>query len=179
MNIIREKILLLLLGGLAFGCSYTPRKQFIVLKTFSKEWDKINRKELREGINYLYKLKFVEKKENGEGVTRVFITEKGKLKALSSQLENLKNKKGEWDGKWRMVSFDIPELYKKGRDALRYKLKYIGFRELQKSVFIFPYDCQKEIASLVDLFELKKYVRFGILEMIDNGDNLKRLFKFE
>jgi len=179
MNKTREKILLLLLGGLAFGCSYTASRQFRVLKTISKEWKKIDKKELREGINYLYRLEFIEKREGDDGSVNIYITEKGELKALNNQLEILKNKKEKWDGKWRMVAFDIPEQYKRGRDALRHKLKYIGFKELQKSVFIFPYDCKKEIAFLVDLFELKKYVRFGVLESVDNSDYLKKVFNLE
>jgi DNA-binding transcriptional regulator PaaX len=93
------------------------------------------------------------------------------------QLQNLKTKKEKWDGKWRMVAFDIPERFKRGRDALRHKLKNIGFRELQKSVFVFPYDCQKEMSSLVELFGLKQYVRFGVLELLDNEDVLKKIFE--
>ena len=33
-------------------------------------------------------------------------------------------------------AFDIPEKFKKGRDALRWRLKKSGFRELQKSILI-------------------------------------------
>ena len=174
---IKEKILLLLLRGLAFGCSYTAGKQWRVLKTISKEWSRLDRKKLREGINDLCRINAIDKIKNNDGSITVKLTEKGELKALNIQLENLKNKKDKWDGKWRMVAFDIPEKYKKGRDAFRQKLKGIGFRELQKSVFVFPYDCEKEMFFLIKLFELKKYVRFGVFEFIDNGDDLKKVFK--
>lgn len=177
MKKIREKILLLLLGGLAFGCSYTGNRQAMVLKTISKEWKRIKQKELREGISYLYKLKFIDKKENSDGLVEVFLTDKGRLKSLNYKLDNIKNKKENWDGKWRMVAFDIPEKYKKGRDALRQKLKKIGFCELQKSVLITPFDCQKEIELLVNYFNLNKYVRFGLLEFIDNSNYFKNYFK--
>jgi len=177
MNEIKEKILLLLLGGLAFGCSYTPHKQFRVLKTISKEWKKIDSKELREGISYLSRLEFIEKEEGKNGIITLLLTKKGKLKALNFQLEEIKNKKDKWDGKWRMVAFDIPEKYKRGRNALRNKLKKIGFCELQKSVLITPYDCEKEIMLLVKFFELEKYVRFGILESVDNESYLQKFFK--
>ena len=177
MNEIREKILLLLLGGLALGCSITPNRQWSVLKTVSREWKKLDRKKFRYEVNSLNRYKFIRKKENKDGSFEVLLTEKGELKALNIQLENLKNKKEKWDGKWRMVAFDIPEKYKRGRDALRHKLKSIGFRELQKSVFVFPYGCQKEIAFLVKVFNLEKYVRFAVLEMVDNEDYLKSIFK--
>lgn len=177
MNRIREKILLLLMGGATFGYSITPGQQWRVLETISKEWQKINKKDLREGIKYLYKLEFIDKEKNSDGTIALLLTKKGRLKSLNKQLDNIKNKKEKWDGKWRMVAFDIPERHKKGRDALRQKLKKIGFCELQKSVFITPYKCKEEISLLVKFFNLDKYVRFGILELIDNESYFKKFFK--
>ena len=176
MNEFREKLLLLLLGGLAFGCSYTPGKQRMVVKTILREWGKLNKKELQEGIAYLYRLKYIDKNQNEDDLSAIILTKKGKLKALNYQLNNIKNKKEKWDGKWRMVAFDIPNKYKKGRDALRQKLKRIGFCKLQESVFITPYNCKEEISDLVVFFELDKYVRIGILESIDNDKYFKKLF---
>lgn len=177
MNRTKEKILLLLLGGLAFGCSYTAHNQWRVLKTVSREWKKLNSKELREGISYLYRLEFIDKKESKNGLVKLLLTEKGRLKALNYKLENIKNKKEKWDRKWRMVAFDIPERYKRGRDALRQKLKKIGFCELQKSVLITPYDCREEIELLVRYFNLDKYVCFGVLESVANENYFKKIFK--
>jgi len=177
MSATKEKILLLLLGGLAFGCSYTPGRQRWVLRTISKEWKKINQNELRTEMSNLYRFKFVNKTKNKDGSVSVVLTEKGKFKALNYKLENIKNKKEKWDGKWRMVAFDIPQPYKKGRDALRRKLKKIGFCELQKSVLITPFNCLEEISCLVNFFNLGKYVRFGVLESIDNEKYLKVFFK--
>ena len=178
MNKVREKILLLLLGGLAFGYSITPGKQRRVLKIISKEWNKIDRRELLKGISYLCRVGFIEENiHNGE--VMISPTQKGKLKLLNIKLDDIKNKNKKWDDKWRMVAFDIPEKYKRGRDALRRKLKKIGFCELQKSVLITPYDCKEEIIDLVKLFELEKYVRFGILEFVDNESYLKNAFKID
>ena len=177
MNKIRENILLLLMGGLAFGYSYTPGMQGRVLKTFSKEWKRINGKELKEGIDYLYRLKYIDKKGAGYDIGKLTLTQKGRLKSLDCRLSNLKNKKEKWDDKWRMVCFDIPEKYRQGRNALRNKLKKIGFRELQKSVLITPYDCKEEIMFLVKFFELEKYVRFGVLEYVDNEISLRTFYK--
>ena len=177
MNEIKEKILLFLLGGLAFGCSYTFENQRKVLKVISREWGEINQKELRRNINDLYRYEFVGKTKKEDGSIGFFLTEKGKWRALNCQLDNIKNKKEKWDGKWRMVAFDIPEKYKIGRDALRHKLEKIGFCGLQESVFITPYDCKEEIIGLVKFFELDKYVRFGILEYVDNESYFKKFFK--
>lgn len=48
------------------------------------------------------------------------------------------NKK--WDGKWRIVIFDIAEASKVVRENIRYKLKELGFGMLQKSVWLSPHD---------------------------------------
>ena len=177
MDNTKEKILLLLLGGLALACCRTPGRQWRVVSSVSREWKKLNPEKLKRNIDDLYRYEFVGKTKKEDGSVGFFLTGKGKSRALNFQLENIKNKKEKWDGKWRMVAFDIPQKSRKGRDALRRKLKKIGFCELQKSVFITPYNCREEIELLVDFFKLDQYVRFGVLEYVDNEAHFKRIFK--
>lgn len=177
MDNTKEKILLLLLAGLALGCCYTPHKQWVVLKTVSREWKRLSPKKLHRSVNDLCRYAFIERTKKEDGSTGFYLTEKGKWRALNYRLENIRNKKEKWDGKWRMVSFDIPQNNKKGRDALRWKLKKIGFCELQKSVLITPYDCIEEVDGLVKFFNLKKYVRLGVLNYLDNEEHFKKFFK--
>lgn len=54
----------------------------------------------------------------------------------------------QWDKLWRIVAYDFPEQQRSHRNALRYVLKKIGFLQIQKSVWIFPYDT----SLLSDLF---------------------------
>jgi len=176
MSIIKQKILLLLSAGIAFGYSYTSQKQWKIIKGTTNEWKKINEKELRDEIRKLYQIKWIEKEEKADGSYTILLTDKGKLKTLTYHFQEMKIKKKNWDGKWRIVIFDIPEKLKKSRDALRRKLKNLGFYELQKSAFVFPYQCQNEIEFVIEFFNLRKYVRFGILERIDNGLYLKKIF---
>ncbi len=169
MDNVREKILLLLLGGLALGCARTPGKQRMVYRMIASEWKRFNQKELKEGIYYLHRLNYIDVNNR--------LTKKGKFKALNCQLDNIKNKKEKWDGKWRMVAFDIPEKYKRGRNALRQKLKKIGFCQLQQSVFATPYRCEKEMKELIEYFEMEKYVRIALVEWLDNEKDFKKNFK--
>jgi len=53
-----------------------------------------------------------------------------------------------WDGKWRMVIFDIKERQRKRRDELRLLLESAGFIKLQQSVWVHPYACDEFIALL-------------------------------
>ena len=173
---IQQKILLLLFGGLAFGLSYTPRNHLRILRGVAKGWKKINEDDLKREIRNLYRTKMIEKKERPDGTVTITLTDKGKFKALTYKFRDMKIEKGNWDGKWRIVIFDIPEKSKRGRDALREKLKEIGFHELQKSVFVSPYNCKNEVEFIIEFFDLRKYVRFGILDSIDNAVHLKNIF---
>lgn len=174
-----KKILLLLFKGLEFGYSYTFRNQWKVLDSLSKEWEKIDERELKNKINQLYRSRAIKRKENPDGSVSIFLTEKGKVKALNYVFEDIKIKKSKWDGMWRIVTFDIPEKKRAGRDALREKIKQAGFYELQKSVWICPYDCKNEVDFIVEFFDLRKYVRFCILSFIDNELHLKKIFKLK
>ncbi|OGZ79582.1 MAG: hypothetical protein A2528_01865 [Candidatus Staskawiczbacteria bacterium RIFOXYD2_FULL_37_9] len=176
MAALKEKILLLLFGGLAFGCAYTPQKQWKVIKTISVEWKKIDKKELFAEIHRLYRSKLVKRITNSDGTLTFILTEKGKLRALTYSFEHMKIEKKDWDGKWRFIVFDVPEKFRTGRDALRWKIKKLGFYELQKSVFIFPYKCEDEINFIIEFFGIRKYVRYGIIDFIDNKAHLKQIF---
>lgn len=173
---LKQKTLLLLLGGIALGYSYTPRKQWKIIKEVSRAWKDIDRKRLRDEINNLYRSKLIKKKENIDNSCTIVLTDKGKLRALTYYFDKMKIKPEKWDGKWRMIAFDIPEKFKKGREALREKLKKMGFYEFQKSIWIYPYKCKDEMDFIIEFFGLRKYVRFGILESVDNELHLKKIF---
>lgn len=168
--------MLLLLGGVAFGFSYTTNRQWRVIKNIEKEWQKINRKELPSEIKNLYKSKLVEKRQNPNGSLTLVLTNKGKLEALTYYFNEMKIEKTNWDGKWRFVVFDVPEKFRRGRDSLREKIKRLGFYELQKSVFVFPYECRNEIEFIVEFFGIRKYVRYGTMDYIDNDSRLREVF---
>lgn len=173
---IKEKLLLLLYGGVAFGYSITPHRQWEVVCEIAKEWNNIDKRKLYATIRNLYKSKLVDKKENPDGSYTLFLTDKGKIKALTYHFQDIKINGGNWDGKWRMVVFDIPDGLRKKRDALREKLNAIGFYKLQESVFVFPYKCEDELDFLIEFFNLRKFVRCAIIESIDNNLHLKSIF---
>jgi phenylacetic acid degradation operon negative regulatory protein len=73
-----------------------------------------------------------------------------------------------WDKKWRMVIFDIPEVTRRDRDFLRSQLQWLGFLELQKSVWIFPYEIKSELGDFIKLcnIELNGDIRFYSTQML-------------
>lgn len=65
-----------------------------------------------------------------------------------------------WDGKWRVVIFDIREKRRKARSQLRALLSGAGFLRLQDSVWIYPYPCD-EFIGLV-----RAHLKSGTGEML-------------
>lgn len=64
--------------------------------------------------------------------------------------------KRKWDGKWRVVIFDINEINRLTRDLLRLKLKELGFGMLQESVWITPHDIARDIREFLEARKLKE-----------------------
>jgi DNA-binding transcriptional regulator PaaX len=149
------------------------KEGLFILDDFSHWNKKVDKKQIRDTIRDLNKRKLIKKKDNYNGSILISLTEKGRLRAINTRFKNFYNRKEKWDGKWRMVAFDIPDECKKGRNALRYRLRLGGFYELQESLFLYPYDCKREIEDFVGLFKLEKYVRFALIDFIDNEKDIK------
>lgn len=174
---LTEKILLQLADFVDFRLSYTYKRHMGIDGRMIRKL--IPKKSFEDKISYLRKEKFIEKKIAYDGSVLITLTEKGVYRALKIKFNKMSREKKIWDEKWRLIAFDIPENCRKGRNALRYRMKIGGFFELQKSLFIYPYDCKKEIEAVVKLFKLEKYVRFALIDFIDNEDFLKRKFKLK
>ena len=174
----QQKLLLLLMGGLTLSLSRNPRQYFRTLKAIGKGYAEIERQALKNAITDLYKSKILEQKENTDGSLTIVLTENGKRKALTYQIDEMKIKKAQkWDKRWRIVLFDIPEKKKKIREAIRHHLKNLDFFEYQKSVFVQPYDCKNEIEYIIEFYNIRKYVRFIMADSLDNELHLINHFK--
>lgn len=174
----KQKILLLLFTGVALGFSRSPKNYFRILEGIPVAWKEINRKRLYEVVHEFYNERLIDYKEDNDGNVKIVLTKEGNKKALQFKFDEMEIKKpAKWDKKWRIVIFDIPEKNKKAREALRGKLKDLGFKELQKSVFIHPFECEEEIDFVVEVFQIRPYVRFIRAESITNEEQLKIKFK--
>lgn len=170
----QKKILLLLSAGIALGLTGSPRRQFAVARELAHEWRAINRSNLKRSIASLYESKIVEEKRHADGTITLILTKKGKRQALRFNVEKMKVVTPKrWDGKWRIVIYDIPERLRRLRGELHAQLHMLGFHELQHSVFVHPFPCEKEIEFLVELYDARKYVRFIVADSIDNEFHLR------
>lgn len=81
-----------------------------------------------------------------------------------------------WDGRWRVLIFDIPEKRKWLRNRLRDTLSAVGFRMLQKSVWVYPFDCEDFITLLKADFKIGKDILYLIVEGLENDSYLRDYF---
>lgn len=80
--------------------------------------------------------------------------------------------KESWDGKWRIIMFDIPEKRKENRNWLRWQLVSLDYKPLQKSVFIGKQPLAEDFYEEILLRKLNQCVRLMTVGEIDNGDFL-------
>lgn len=140
--------------------------------------DKYKREDLHRAKRTIAALKhrrFIEVEIGPEGQV-LKLTEKGKEKALKCYLKALVLKYKKWDGKWRIFIFDIPTKLNRKRDILREFLDNMGFRILQKSIYISPYPCREEIEAIVEYLQLKSYIKFFEADFVDDHEILKKRF---
>lgn len=136
-----------------------------------------NKTQVRNSFYNLKKkgyLKYIE----DEKTAKIYLTKKGLELFRRYGFENLKmavNKK--WDGKWSVVTFDIPERLKKARNSISWKLKDLGFYPLQKSIFVYPYECKDEIDFVGDYFFARKHIYIIGADKIEREDTIKKHFK--
>lgn len=93
------------------------------------------------------------------------LSSKGKSRILSLKIKLLDKEKNK-DNAWLMVLFDIPEKLRKSRDFFRQNLHELGFEQLQKSVWVTPYNVINELKELIEFGNLEKFVKFLLVKEI-------------
>lgn len=123
-----------------------PQLPYVILKkTIKRKFGQTyNKKQLIGATNYLKRKKFIAYENRGNKI-RFVLTKLGQNKLSQITINEITIKRTPWDQQWRLVSFDIPEESKKLRELFRKKLKRLSFFHFQRSVFITPFACEKEI----------------------------------
>ena len=105
------------------------------------------------------------------------LTQKGEKELRQMQLSDFSVKKPrKWDGKWRVLIFDIPERKRWLRDNIRRALLSIGFIKLQNSVWVYPYDCEDYINLLKADIGVGKDLLYMIVDSLEYDERLRKKF---
>ncbi|MCR4325812.1 MAG: hypothetical protein NUV59_03320 [Patescibacteria group bacterium] len=115
---------------------------------------------------------------NANGRLRLTAKGQSELSRLQAK-EMLRDRPRRWDGRWRILIFDIPEYRKSVRVKLRRTLISVGFMRLQDSVWIYPYDCEDFIVLLKADFRIGKDVLYMIVDELEGDMRVRDYFGLE
>lgn len=155
-NLVKETLLALAVaGGVIILASLSPNFFSYVARDYFKEKDKRLIKARARRLRELQKRKLVIFKEVGGGKVRIELTKNGKLLVREYNLEDMKLKiPQKWDGRWRLITYDIPVRQRKASNAFREKIRQMGLFQLQRSIWVSPYECLEELEFLTSVFEI-------------------------
>lgn len=142
----------------------------------NESWKRFNIHYLKRTFARLEKQKLVEKgEEDGREVVR--ITDHGRRRILKYALDELTIEKPKrWDGKWRLVSYDLPESLQRVRNIFRTYLSSWGFYPLHESVFLHAYPCLSEVEFLREYLGIGEYVRMFQVAAIERDEVFRDFF---
>jgi len=141
------------------------------------ELQALTNRQLQDTVRHAVRGRYIVITGKGEH-RRLVLTHKGKRLVNQKAMENLRPiTPAAWDKKWRLVLFDIPEEFKKNRNSFAVGLKRMGFVQIQKSCFTFPFSCLDEIEVLADFHEVRPFVTFLVAESLEGSKTLARRFK--
>jgi len=166
-------------GSIVISGSIQPGiLSFLKSKTTSKRH---TQDQLKNSFYNSKRRKFIEIIRIGDDKVEVRLTNKGKERVREFSFGSMKIKKPlHWDKKWRILIFDIPtkpKIYNAAREALRNKIKELGFHQLQKSVWVYPYECEDEILLIAELYHVQKHIEIITAEKILHENVVKKVFK--
>lgn len=119
----------------------------------------LNRR-ITQAITRLEKIGLV-RTSGASGRRSIFLTKKGNMMIAAIHASEYRiPEPAFWDGKWRIIMFDISERRRTVRAQLRSLLFGAGFLRLQDSVWVYPYPCE-EFVGLI-----RAHIKSGTGEML-------------
>lgn len=87
----------------------------------------------------------------------------------------------DWDGWWRIVTFDVAEKQREIRDSLRDKLVELGFGQWQKSVYVSPHDVAQDMIEFLGSLHLAGQVSVFTAKELGPGqaEKIEKMWKLD
>lgn len=122
-----------------------------------------NEQGVRVAVSRMVKQGWIQSEKQGNK-SYYFLTDRGVQRMDEAANRIYKMKPNEWDGKWRILMYTIPEDKRQLRDDLRKELLWSGFGSFSSGCWISPNDLEKQINRLVEKYDIDEYVDFFISE---------------
>lgn len=173
---VRNILLSLVDFGVIFARATKGVQFYRRLLSYYWRWREKDRITFSKRIYYLKQKKLIRIFVRGKK-QYIELTPKGKKRARDYFCRNIRIKiRNKWDGKWRIVIFDISESHRDRRDTIRRWLKNLGLVEIQKSVYVYPFDFKRELDLMVGILILYKDVKYMISEIIQGEETIIEQF---
>lgn len=172
----------LMAGGFAVAMSTVPTL-FLTLAAIGfvvSADDRVRRKKLQGSFQYALRRGYV-RKTIDKNTLRIELTSRGRVRARALQDRRILSqpiaRPNSWDGTWRLILFDIPSGKRAKRNAFRWFVRESGAVMLQKSVWIFPFDCSERVELLRRAFDFSEdELRLISTRSIGNDARLRARF---
>ncbi len=169
------------LGGIALAVILAPNAlQMLGRRSGRHEWwgqRTAERRRIREALERLRRRRLVDFEVKGNE-TILTVTTAGLRYVRRFELDAVMlTRPKRWDGKWRLVMFDVPETKTRQRRAFKEKLRELGFHQLQKSVWVYPHACHDEIDFISQFLEVERYLIYIETDSLErNEGEVRRAF---
>lgn len=119
---------------------------------YGSRWDyPVKKSELSQALKRLRERGFIKQDMVNTNELILKLTDLGR-DALGLEVEE------EWDGKWRIVIFDIPEQKRVIRNLFRRRLKEWGFKKWQQSVWVTKRDVTEKLKILIADLKIEDWI---------------------
>ncbi|OIP06783.1 hypothetical protein COS66_02075 [Candidatus Berkelbacteria bacterium CG06_land_8_20_14_3_00_43_10] len=162
------------LGFVGFNVAIAPHSQ-------RSSWNKLYRAMRANSRSTQYRLRSrIRQLEHG-GIIELWeheyrLTAQGKALVKQFKVHDVTLSHGAWDGRWRLVSYDIPVEKSAQRNTFRRTLKAWGFCLVQKSLWVFPWECSDEISALAHSLDIASYVIYMSTDTVPMQERLITIF---
>ncbi len=175
---IRQKVALALFRMTTSSASaaFAP-EEVLRRRLFPKDAKGSPARRIRQALQRLESQGMIKRRATPRGWTAILTEEGKKFAEKLHAAERIRIRPPRvWDQKWRIVIFDIWERRRGVRDKLRRTLEKAGFRRVQDSVWVCPYDCEELVAFLRADLRLGEGILYLIAEGVENDAKLRKLF---
>jgi len=129
-----------------------------------------NEQAVRVAVSRMLKQGWVQSEKQGNK-SYYFLTKLGESRIEEAANRIFKLKPNEWDGKWRVLIYTIPEEKRHIRDEFRKELLWSGFGSFSNACWISPNNLEREVKLLIEKYGISDYVDFFVSRYIGPKDN--------
>lgn len=120
-----------------------------------------NEQSVRVAVSRMMKQGWIDSEKKGNK-SYYFLTLRGETRMEEAAVRIFKLMPNDWDGKWRMLMYTIPEEKRQIRDELRKELLWSGFGSFSNGCWISPNNLEKEVNLLIEKYEIQSHVDFFV-----------------